>query len=88
MPANGKPKISYVGFTVHDYGYDVNVYGEDDQPIEQYTAGNHARDSQGYVERGDPDRLDRKTLRRFARQTATEMAASYGADSFCVHEEE
>ena len=80
-------KATTVGYSVNDYGYEVNVYDANGQPIDHYSAGNHALDSQGQVERGDPARLTKTTLRRFAKQTALEMAADYGVDSFCVQEE-
>lgn len=81
-------KAETVGYTVTDYGYNVNVYDADGQPVEQYSAGNHAGDSQVYVERGDPSRLPKHTLRRFAKQTAGEMAESHGLTADSVYEEE
>jgi hypothetical protein len=84
-----KPGVS-VGYTVHDYGYDVNVYDEDGQPVEQYQAGNNAliSDAAAAVERGDPSRLSKTTLRRFAKQTAMEMADSHSIDHSHVYQEE
>jgi hypothetical protein len=69
---------AWIGYRVHDSGYDVTVYDSESREVETYSAGNHARDSQVYVEKGNPERLPKQTLRRFAKQTAEEMAAEYG----------
>jgi hypothetical protein len=82
------PKAVNVGYTVTDYGYDVNVYSEAGLPIETYNAGNSRWDSQAYVEKGDPARLTKNTLRRFAKQTAGEMAEAHGLTADTVFEEE
>lgn len=79
---------AWVGYTVHAYGYDVRVYDPDSHVVEEYNAGNNRLDSQGYVEPGNPDRLPKGTLRRFARQTAQEMASEYGINLPMVVEEE
>lgn len=79
---------SWVGFAVHEMGYDVRVYDPESNVVEEYNAGNHDGDSQAYVPRGDPSRLPKQTLRRFARQTAQEMAAEHGINLAMVQEEE
>jgi hypothetical protein len=78
---------THVGYTVHDRGYDVNVYDEGGTPIETYNAGNSRWDSAATVEKGDPARLPKHTLRRFAKQTAGEMAVSHGLTAEDVFEE-
>jgi hypothetical protein len=75
-------------YNVHDYGYDVNVLNADEQPIETYSAGNHALESQGRVEKGDPHRVPKHTLRRFAKQTAGEFASERGLQPDAISEEE
>ena len=61
-------------------GYVVDVWGECDngEPVERYEAGNSALDSGASVEPRSPDALNTATLRRYARQTAQEMARSHG----------
>lgn len=78
---------AWIGYSVNEYGYGVVVYDADSDEIDRYDAGNHARDSQGYVERGHPERLPKHTLRRFAKQTALEIAAERQVDPFYVREE-
>lgn len=88
MSAAPLDRGSWIGFSVHDHGYDVRVYDSESRIVHEYNAGNHARDSGGVVEKGDRDRLPKQTLRRFARQTAQEMAAEYGVNIAMVQEEE
>jgi hypothetical protein len=78
---------AWIGYQVHDHGYDVIVYDSESQEVERYGAGNHARDSQVYVEKGDPERLPKQTLRKFARQTAEEMAAEFGINLVMIQDE-
>lgn len=79
---------AWVGYRVHDHGYDVTVYTAESLVLEEYHAGNHARDSQGVVEKGHPERLPKQTLRKFAKQTAQDMALQYGINLPMVQEEE
>jgi hypothetical protein len=84
QPEDGR----YVGYTVHEYGYDVTVYEEGGAIIESYNAGNSRWESTTYVERGDPARLSKTVLKRYAKQTATEMAGSHGIDPSRIFQEE
>lgn len=77
-----------ITYSVNDYGYEVNVFDGNDQVIETYSAGNHALDSQGRVEKGDPSRVPKHTLRRFAKQTAGEFASERGLQPDAISEEE
>jgi hypothetical protein len=85
----GKPlgRGAWIGYRVHDHGYDVTVYDSESREVEYYSAGNHARDSQVYVEKGDPDRLPKQTLQKFARQTAQDMAAEHGINLVMIQDE-
>lgn len=87
---SGKPlgRGSWIGYTVHDHGYTVTVYDPESREVERYDAGNHARDSGGVVEKGHPERLPKQTLRRFAKQTAEEMAGEFGVNLAMIQEEE
>ena len=46
--------------------------------IDQYEAGNHPLESQAYLDPGDPVAVPLRDLRKFARQTAFEMASERG----------
>ena len=58
-------------------GYGIAVY-KNNTEIDHYTAGNSQYDSQVYVDPNDPHALDRKTLLKYARQTAVDMAIEHG----------
>jgi predicted RNA-binding protein YlxR (DUF448 family) len=79
---------AWVGFTVNPDGYSVRVYDPESREVETYDAGNHRGDSQVWLDPDDPDALDAETLKRFARQTAEEMAGEYGINLPMVQEEE
>jgi predicted RNA-binding protein YlxR (DUF448 family) len=79
---------AWVGFTVNPDGYSVTVYDPESREVETYDAGNHRGDSQVWLCPDDPDALDAETLKRFARQTAEEMAGEYGINLPMVQEEE
>jgi hypothetical protein len=74
-----------VCYSVSRAGYDVRVYDPDMNEVETYEAGNSRWDSQAYVEPRTPDALDLRTLKRFARQTAEEMADAWGINLPMVH---
>jgi hypothetical protein len=87
-----KPELergAFVSYSVDRHGYTVRVYDHDAREIDEYSAGNSPLDSQGYVplDRKEP-RVSVPTLRRYARQTAQDMAADYGIPLAMVHEEE
>jgi len=69
---------AFVDYSVNRNGYDVRVYDDDANEVEAYSAGNSRWDSQAYVEPRTPDALDLRTLKKFARQTAEEMAGEWG----------
>lgn len=83
----GLGRGAWIGYRVHDSGYDVTVYDSESREVETYSAGNHARDSQVYVERGHPERLSIATLRKFARQTAQDMAAERDINLAMIQDE-
>jgi hypothetical protein len=74
-----------VCYSVTRTGYDVRVYDPDMNEVETYEAGNSAFDSQAYVDPDDGAALDEETLRKYARQTAEEMAEQYGINLPMVH---
>lgn len=78
---------AWIGYRVNDDGYEVTVYDPESREVDHYSAGNHARDSQGYVERGHPERLSIATLRKFARQTAQETAEEWGINLAMIQDE-
>lgn len=78
---------AWIGYRVHDDGYDVTVYDSESHEVEFYSAGNHARDSQVCVPKDNPERLPKQTLRKFARQTSEEMAAEFGINLVMIQDE-
>lgn len=56
-------------------GYGVTVYDGECQPIHEYTAGDHPLDSQSVAPKGR--KLPKRTLIKFAKQTAGELADEY-----------
>jgi predicted RNA-binding protein YlxR (DUF448 family) len=86
-----KPQLgrgAWVGYSVQRDGYSVRVYDPESREVETYDAGNHRGDSQVWIDPDSPDALDAETLKRFARQTAEEMAGEYGINLPMVQEEE
>lgn len=87
-----KPQLgrgASIGYRVDRMGYDVTVYDPDGREVETYSAGNSPLDSQIYIPLDRKEkRLPVQTLRRYARQTAEEMAAEYGVNLPMIHEEE
>lgn len=79
---------AWVGYTIHDSGYDVRVYDDESNIVHEYNAGNSRFDSAAYVPRGDAARLPVSTLRKYAKQTAQEIAAEYGVNLAMIQEEE
>ena len=59
------------------YGYCVQVI-EGSEVAYEYTAGNHQGESQTYVDPGSPNAVPLRQLRRWARQTAGEIAEDRG----------
>lgn len=87
-----KPQLergAWVGYEVDRTGYTVRVYDHESREVEQYSAGNSPLDSQIFVPLDTKEaRVPLPTLRKFARQTANEMAAEYGINAAMVQEEE
>lgn len=73
-------KANYVSYHLRPDGYAVAVYDAESQPIKEYSAGNSYFCSQTYLPPRHPQALRRRTLRKFARQTANEMAAEFGLE--------
>jgi hypothetical protein len=62
-----------VSYAATKYGYCVRVkIGS--SPIFEYTTGNSQHDSQAFIAPGSPGAVSRSQLRRWAKQTAEEMA--------------
>ena len=59
------------------FGYAVQVLDGCEISFE-YSAGNHCRDSQTTTEPGSPNAVRLRQLRRWARQTAGEVAKAQG----------
>lgn len=84
---------AWIGYAANRHGYTVTVYDPDSNEVYRYDAGNSPFDSQGFVpdpypgEKAEP-RLSVATLRKFARQTAQEMANEWGVSLAMIHEEE
>jgi hypothetical protein len=62
-----------VSYAATRYGYYVQIM-EGNRPIFEYTAGNSQHDSQAFIAPGSPGAVSRSQLRRWAKQTAEEMA--------------
>jgi hypothetical protein len=78
--------VTSITWTVNDDGYQVRTYFAGGG-CDLYSAVNHPRVSDAYLPTSDPRALDRRTLRRFARQTALERAAALGVSANLVSEE-
>lgn len=68
-------------------GYTVTPYYDDGSVGNEYSAGNHRLDSQGYVNQGDSNALTARELRKFAKQTAGEMAVELGLKKTDIFED-
>ena len=62
-----------ISYAATEYGYCVQVI-DGGRPIFEYTAGNSQHDSQAFIAPGSPGAVSRLQLRRWAKQTAEEMA--------------
>lgn len=67
-----------VAYGASRYGYKVTAYDAENRPVQEYEAGNSRLDSGAYVEPGKGSSLPLQTLRKYARQTAHEIAAELG----------
>ena len=65
--------MPHVIYAASDYGYCVQVI-DGGEVFYEYTAGNHRGDSQTYVEPRSPNAVKLSQLRRWAKQTAGEIA--------------
>lgn len=72
-------KAHYVQYHLTGTGYRVTAYDAESQPVEEYEAGNHPGDSQAVARPGEP-RVRAQTLKKWARQTALDMAKEHGVD--------
>lgn len=79
---------AWVGYQVDRTGYTVRVYDADSNEVAEYSAGNHPGDSQVYLPADSKGRVPLPTLRKFARQTAEDMAGEYGINLAMVQQEE
>ena len=72
--------MPHVFYDYDSLGYSVRYGGIDDHgfPVGQYDAGNHPYDSKVVVEAYTGIRVTVKTLRKWARQTAEEIAKERG----------
>jgi len=88
MSARSTGTVTSIAWRVNDdgTGYEVRTYfaGGD---FDVYCAGNHPDISDAHLAVTDPGALDRRSLRRFARQTALERAAALGVPASLVSEE-
>ena len=62
-----------VSYAATRFGYVVQVI-DNGEVISEYTAGNSQQDSQAFIAPGSPGAVSRSQLRRWAKQTAEEMA--------------
>lgn len=90
-----KPTVSrhepgrLVLWAANDRGYVVQVYNTDGSVMESYTAGNHAKCSQTFVEPGSVNAVSEAALRMAAQITAKELAQQYGkVFKISIHEDE
>lgn len=67
-------------------GYEVSVI-DGCKLLDHYTAGNHVYDSQ-VVATTEADRVPKRTLRKYARQTALELAKGHGVSRTHVYEDD
>ena len=88
MSATTTDTVSSITWRINEEGdgYEVRTCfaGSD---WEAYCAGNHPDISDAYLAVTDPRALGRRTLRRFARQTALERAVALGVSASLVFED-
>ena len=66
-----------ISYAATDRGYCVQVL-DDGQTIYEYTAGNHQRESQTFVDPRSRNAVTLRQLKRWAKQTAGEIASEHG----------
>lgn len=76
-----------VAYGASRYGYKVTAYDAENRPVQEYEAGNSRFDSGAYVEPGKGSSLPLQTLRRYARQTAGDIAAALGVPAERIGED-
>ena len=64
-------------YAATDCGYCVQVI-DGGEIVHEYTAGNHQRESQTFVDRRSPQAVRLSQLKRWAKQTAREIAKERG----------
>ena len=65
--------MTTIAFAANQFGYCVQVIA-DGEVIQEYAAGNCQTDSQAFIDPGSPGVVGRSQLRRWAEQTAKEIA--------------
>lgn len=78
---------AWVGYAVDRGGYSVTVYDPDSHEVYRYDAGNHPNDSQVYLGEDGKGRVPLPTLRKWARQTAHDIAAEWSINATMVQDE-
>jgi hypothetical protein len=80
---------AWVGWSATRHGYTVTVYDEESREVHRYDAGNSPDDSGAHVPLDSKrPRVPLQTLRKWARQTAQEIAAEYGVNGGMIQQEE
>lgn len=76
-------KATLVMYAATACAYRVQVLDGESQPLEEYTGGNSRFDSQGFVPAREGVGL--RTMKQYAKITATEMAEKHGLPPADVH---
>jgi len=74
---NREPTMQSVIYAATRYGYAVQV-ANGGEIVHEYTAGNHRMESQTVTSPRSPNAVKLRQLRRWARQTANEIAQNQG----------
>lgn len=78
---------AWIGWSADRTGYSVTIYDSESREVSRYDAGNHPNDSQVYLPADSRERLPLRTIRKFAKQTAEDMAGENGIDLAMVMDE-
>jgi hypothetical protein len=65
-----------ISYAATDQGYCVQVI-DGGQILYEYTAGNHQKESQTFVDPSSPNAVTLRQLKRWAKQTAGEIATEH-----------
>lgn len=82
-----KLKPTHILYAADEDGYTVRVM-EGNETVDEYNSGNNPFESTSWIDPADLDAVPVRTLRRYARETALDMAQEHGIPEKYVSENE